>query len=839
MLFFEAFEGLTCDDKLIDLYSQAEVVRVVASRKNRTIQIHIKSNRLIHSKNIKRMEELLNRQLFLHTGNKAYIKPYFELNSDYNLEKLFSIYRDCILEELKEESIVTYHILTQAETKIEENKIIIKSTESCVVKDKLEKLKDYLIDLFKERFGYDINVAFEYVKPKEEKKVKLPAFLRQDDEEDYDDDEEYANHHYEFVKAESIRVDNLTEDAGVKESSNYAIDNKEASNTIETPVPSDNKSGNGNANKSKKSTYYRLPKDPSVVYGRNFEGNVISISDIIGEIGEVVIRGMVRKLETRPIGNEKSLITFVLTDFTDSIKVKLYAKTIQVDEILDSIKEGFFYMLKGIAMADTYERDITIGSVVGIKTIEDFRSKRIDRAPKKRVELHAHTMMSDMDAVVDVKKLVRRAFEWGHPAVAITDHGVVQAFPDANHALNPKAFSDPKEQERAKAFKVIYGMEAYLVDDIKEVVVGGQGQSLIDNDFVVFDIETTGFSKINDKIIEIGAVKISKGEITERYSTFVNPQIPIPYEITQLTTINDDMVAQAPVIEEVLPEFLEFCKGAVLVAHNAAFDMGFIIRNAQILGLNHKFTYIDTVGLSRILLPNLSRHKLNNVAKALGVSLENHHRAVDDAGATAEIFVKFIDMLKERNVDNVNEIDKLGRLPAESIRKLPAYHAILLAKNDLGRVNLYKMVSMSHIEYYNKRPKIPKSLLMECREGILVGSACEAGEIYRALLSNQSDEQIERLVNFYDYLEIQPLANNEFLIHSERSDERNIHSKEDLIKINQRIVELGEIYNKPVVATCDVHFLDPEDEVYRRIIMAGKGFKDADNQPPLYFRTTE
>ena len=293
--------------------------------------------------------------------------------------------------------------MTQAETKIEENKIIIKSTESCVVKDKLEKLKDYLIDLFKERFGYDINVAFEYVKPKEEKKVKLPAFLRQDDEEDYDDDEEYANHHYEFVKAESIRVDNLTEDAGVKEPSNYAIDNKEVSNTIETPVPSDNKSGNGNANKSKKSTYYRLPKDPSVVYGRNFEGNVISISDIIGEIGEVVIRGMVRKLETRPIGNEKSLITFVLTDFTDSIKVKLYAKTIQVDEILDSIKEGSFYMLKGIAMADTYERDITIGSVVGIKTIEDFRSKRIDRVPKKRVELHAHTMMSDMDAVVDVK----------------------------------------------------------------------------------------------------------------------------------------------------------------------------------------------------------------------------------------------------------------------------------------------------------------------------------------------------------------------------------------------------------------------------------------------------
>ncbi|NLJ96956.1 MAG: PolC-type DNA polymerase III [Clostridiales bacterium] len=623
---------------------------------------------------------------------------------------------------------------------------------------------------------------------------------------------------------------------------NYGVDNRSAySSGVEN---TSNNNGNNNNRKVEstynkaKVKYRRLPKDPSLVYGKNFEGEHIPISDIIGEIGEVVIRGMVKKLETRNIRNEKTIITFVLTDFTDSIKVKLFIKTIDVDDFLDVIKNGSFYKLKGIAMADTFDKDITIGSVVGIKTIDDFTTSRYDKAPVKRVELHAHTMMSDMDAVVDVKKLIRRAFSWGHKAVAITDHGVVQAFPDANHAINPRDFSDPAEQQRAKEFKVIYGMEAYLVDDIKEVVSGDKNQSL-DGDFVVFDIETTGFSKVNDRIIEIGAVKISQGEIVDTYSSFVNPQMPIPYEITDLTSITDDMVINAPTIEEVLPDFLRFCKDSIMVAHNASFDMGFIIRNASIQGLSSKFTYIDTVGLSRILLPNLSRYKLNTVAKALGISLENHHRAVDDAGATAEIFLKFTHMLKEKDIHNINEIDKLGRLSAEAIRKLPAFHAILLAKNDVGRINLYKMVSLSHIEYYNKRPKIPKSLLMECREGIMVGSACEAGEIYRAVIGNQSEEQIARLVNFYDYLEIQPLGNNEFLIRSDRSDERNINSKEDLMKINQRIVDLGSEYNKPVVATCDVHFLEPEDEIYRRIIMAGKGFKDADMQPPLYFRTTQ
>ena len=851
MLFFEAFENLTCDNELRKLYNQTEVVRVVASKKNNTLSVYLKSNRIIHWSNLKKMEELLNKQLFLHTGNKACIIPLFELTEKYELERLFAIYRDSILDELRDISIVTYHLITQSETRVKDNTIIIRSKESCIAEDKFEKLKAYLVQMFRERFGYEIAVKCEYIKTTEKRKLRLPAFLRSD--EDDDEDQEYDMPHYDFYEESTNTVTQIaatptaTPTDTPVESVNGSSDNMQNINGQAEPI---NKNGaasenNSNSSANKKSTYEkskrrfrRLPKDPSVIFGKNFEGNIIPICDIIGEIGEVVIRGKARRLEHRSIGNDKSLITFVLTDFTDSIKVKIYSKTIDVDDILESLKNDSFYMVKGVAMADTYERDITIGSVVGIKVIEDFTVKRYDRAPVKRVELHAHTMMSDMDAVVDVQKLVRRAFDWGHSAVAITDHGVVQAFPAASHAINPKKFSDPKEKARAEEFKIIYGMEAYLVDDIKEIVINGKGQSLND-DFVVFDIETTGLNKMNDMIIEIGAVKISKGEITDRYSTFVNPKMPIPYEIEQLTSINDDMVADAPPIEKALPGFLEFCRDSVLVAHNAGFDMGFIIRNAHILGYENDFTYIDTVGLSRILLPNLSRYRLNTVAKALGVSLENHHRAVDDAGATAEIFLKLISMLKDRNVVSINDIDKLGRLSPEAIRKLPTYHAILLAKSDTGRINLYKMVSQSHIDYYHKRPRIPKSLLMECREGILVGSACEAGEIFRAVLGYQSDEQIERLVNFYDYLEIQPIDNNEFLILSEKSDDRKINSKEDIMKINQRIVELGEMYNKPVVATCDVHFLEPEDEIYRRIILAGKGYKDADTQPPLYFRTTE
>ena len=823
MLFFEAFEQLSVGQELQRLYSDVDVVKVIASKNSPNIYICIESSHLIKWRDIKKMEEVLNRQLFFKTGNKAHLKPHYSLSAQYTLKTLYESYYDCILDELQDNSTIIKFLLESANVTIDNDTMEIEFTDSCVTREKSIKLKDYLETIFQERFDMTVYIKFIFIEPEDN---------QEDEEERYRRKMvKYANRELNDNGDENSRFITKTTSGNQGSRSDFTPSNNDTSKGS----PGGNEtSDKGSYNKFRRS-YRKLPKDPSVVYGRNFDGNSMPICDIIEEIGEVVIRGKLIKPDIKSIGNEKSIITFIITDFTDSIKVKIFVRDIDLEDITSQLKPGGFYLLKGIAQMDNFERDIMIGSVIGIKTINDFTIPREDKAESKRVELHAHTMMSDMDGVVDVKKLIKRAFKWGHKAIAITDHGVVQAFPDANHAINPKDYATEEERERAKNFKVIYGMEAYLVDDLKEIVMNGQGQSL-DDKFVVFDIETTGFSSVNDRIIEIGAVKIEKGEIVDRYSTFINPEIPIPYEIEQLTGIKDDMVLDAPKIEAVLPDFLKFCEACILVAHNASFDVGFIKSKARELGLKVNFTVIDTLGLSRVLLPELSRFKLNNVAKALGVTLENHHRAVDDAEATAEIFQKLIEMLKEKDIYTVNDIDKIAKLTNEAIRKLPSYHTIILVKNEIGRVNLYKLVSLSHLEYYHKRPKIPKSLLMECREGLILGTACEAGELYRAILSKESRDRIERIVNFYDYLEIQPLDNNEFLIRSERSD---IHSKDDLIEINKQIVKLGEEYDKPVVATCDVHFLDPEDSIYRKIIMAGQRFKDADEQPPLFLRTTE
>ena len=584
--------------------------------------------------------------------------------------------------------------------------------------------------------------------------------------------------------------------------------------------------------------------NPDVLYGRDFEEEAIAIEDIMGEIGEVAIRGKILNLDKREIKNERTILIFDVTDFSDTMTIKMFAKNEQVAEICEGIKPGAFVKIKGITMIDKFDGELTIGSIVGVKKISDFTHSRMDHSVRKRVELHCHTKMSDMDGVSEAKDIVKRAYQWGHPAIAITDHGVVQSFPDANHLIDDlwkaekgkrKDAGDPNP-DKNDFFKVIYGVEAYLVDDLKEIVTNGKGQPL-KGSYVVFDIETTGFSPIKNKIIEIGAVKVINGEITERLSTFVNPQVPIPFEIEKLTSINDEMVMEAPVIEEVLPRFLEFCEGCVLVAHNASFDISFIRENAERQQLPFDYTYVDTVGIARVLLPHQAKHTLDAVCKSLGISLENHHRAVDDAEATAEIFIKLSDKLLKDDVDTLAKVNALGDSNPDIVKKLPTYHAIILAKNNTGRVNLYKLISESHLTYYAKRPRVPKSLFQKCREGLILGSACEAGELYRALLDEKSDADIARIVNFYDYLEIQPSGNNKFMINEEKI--RNINSIEDIQEVNKRIVALGEQYNKPVVATCDVHFLDPEDEVYRRIIMAGKGFKDSDDQAPLYLRTTE
>ncbi|MCI9568326.1 MAG: PolC-type DNA polymerase III [Lachnospiraceae bacterium] len=570
---------------------------------------------------------------------------------------------------------------------------------------------------------------------------------------------------------------------------------------------------------------YRKSENPDVLFGRDFDGEAVEIHEVEGEIGEVILRGKIIRAETRELKSGKKLVIFDLTDFTDSITIKLFLREDQEEDAKEAIKEGSFIKLKGITTIDRFDGELTVGSLVGIKRCEDFTIKRTDNAPIKRVELHCHTKMSDMDGVSEVKDIIKRAKKWGMPALAVTDHGCVQAFPDASHALDK---GDP--------FKVLYGVEGYLVDDLKEIVERSENQSL-DDTYVVFDIETTGFSPSKNKIIEIGAVKVTDGVIVDRMDEFVNPKVPIPFEIERLTGINDSMVLEAPEIDVILPRFLEFCGDAVLVAHNASFDVSFISHNAVLLGIPFAPTVVDTVALSRALLPSLSRYKLDNVAKALGVSLLHHHRAVDDAEATAGIFLKLSELLKTQH--QIHTLDELGifrKADDAAIMKMPASHVIILAKNDLGRVNLYRLISWSHVRFFSKRPRIPKSLLEEYREGLIIGSACEAGELYQAILRDSGEAELQRLVKFYDYLEIQPLGNDMFMLRDEKS---TVKSVEDLQDINRRIVSLGEQWGKPVCATCDVHFLDPEDAIYRKILMAGQGFKDSEDQAPLYLRTTE
>ena len=448
----------------------------------------------------------------------------------------------------------------------------------------------------------------------------------------------------------------------------------------------------------------------------------------------------------------------------------------------------------------------------------------MDNALEKRVELHLHTIMSEMDSVVGIEKVIARAKEWGMKALAITDHGVVQAFPIANHQL-----------KKGEDFKIIYGVEGYFVDDVKGLIQNEKGQK-IDSEYVVFDIETTGLSPTNNRIIEIGAVRIKDGKIQDTFSEFVNPEVPIPYTITKLTSITDAMVQNAPTIEVILPKFLEYIGDASVVAHNATFDTGFIRENAKRLGLVFDSTIVDTMTLAHILLPELGKYTLDRLCKQFGVVNEHHHRACDDAAATAEIFVKMIKMIKEKGITTIHELNEAGAASPDAIRKAKTYHGIILAANEVGRVNLYRLISESHLTYFNRRPRMPKSLINKYREGLIIGSACEAGELYRAVLYGEGEDEITRLCNFYDYYEIQPVGNNMFLLDDEKAPVKTV---EDLQDVNRKICDLGKQFGKPVVATCDVHFLDPEDEIYRRIMMAGKGFHDADRQPPLFFRTTD
>ena len=814
-LFFDVFPTLKVNKEYENLFREVEVMKVTTTSLRDFIRVHICSTHLIAKRSVCKMEEMIREQLFGHTQIQVEVVETYQLSELYTPENLLREYRDSILYELQRQSMLEYNMFQNAVCTFEDTQTLcIEMTDSIVAEGKKDAIVGTIDRIFNERCQVPTKIKVLYREPQESKNKKHGEIRIQQEVDAIL--EQNASLHEEKIAQKKEKTE------GVK---------KKESVPKQEKAPAEPKKKEFPKREFQKKEFYRSPKrsdNPDVLYGRDFEDEAIPLSDVVGEMGEITIRGKILKLETREIRNEKTIVMFAITDFTDTIMVKMFTRNEQLPEILAGIKKGAFLKIKGVTTIDKFDGELTIGSVVGIRKISDFTTTRKDTSPEKRVELHCHTKMSDMDGVSEAQALVARAHDWGHQAIAITDHGVVQAFPDANHYVERLDKEDP--------FKIIYGVEAYLVDDLTEIAVNEQGQTL-DDTFVVFDIETTGFSAAEDRIIEIGAVKITDGAIVDRFSTFVNPEVPIPFEIQQLTHITDDMVLEAPKIEEALPAFLDFVGESALVAHNAGFDVGFIEQNCVRLGRSRTFTSVDTVGLARVLLPTLSKYKLNIVAKALNISLENHHRAVDDAAATAEIYVKFIEMLKERGMTTLKEVNAFGDMNPDAIKKMPTYHAIILAKNEVGRVNLYTLVSLSHLKYFARRPRIPKSEFNKYREGLILGSACEAGELYRALLDGKSEETIAKIVDYYDYLEIQPIGNNAFMIASEK--QRNIKSEEDLKNMNRRIVQLGEKFQKPVVATCDVHFMDPDSEVYRRIIMTGKGFSDADSQPPLYLRTTE
>ena len=571
------------------------------------------------------------------------------------------------------------------------------------------------------------------------------------------------------------------------------------------------------------------PEDPTLIYGRNSKVDETSmqIADIGMDTSTLQLKGDIVNApdptELKKTG--KFLFSFDVYDGTSTITCKIFALPEQ-KAIGKRLKPGTGVIVKGRAGYDNFAKEITVIANTVVECDPMPSTSRMDNSKEKRVELHMHTQMSQMDGVSSASDLIKRAMKWGMKSIAITDHGVVQSFPDAHHLLEGIGYDKTD-------FKVIYGVEGYLVPDKNSVVTKYKGQSLEGTTYCVFDLETTGVSYRTDKITEIGIIKYKDGEIIDKFESFVNPEKPIPMKVQEITNITDEMVKDAPTIEQILPKVMEFFGDSVLVAHNADFDTGFIRYNCQLQNIPFENTYLDTLQLAKELYPDFTKYKLGIIAEKLGIKVEVAHRALDDVETTVKVLSKMFEVLKEKKVKKLDEIDKVFEGQA-NFKKLKSYHVIILAKDYVGLKNLYKLISISNLDYFYKHPLIMKSILKKYSEGLIIGSACNQGELFQAILAGKDEEEIEAIAREYDYLEIQPIGNNEFLVR-----DGTVQSDEDLRNLNRKIVELGEKIDRPVCATCDVHFLDPQDEVYRRILQYGQGYEDADMQAPLYLRTTE
>jgi DNA polymerase-3 subunit alpha (Gram-positive type) len=765
-------KGITCTEKnLKELLSTLQLVRTLVIPHKRCWILHVKSPSILPIDHIQFIEKSLKE--YFPEIRKLQIRVHFSDLKDDVLKNI-SAYKDFLIDIMKIKSPACIPWLENSQWRIKGKRLILSlptnSSVSYFITNKCDKiLERILLDFF------DIE-------------LKIICQANTNELEDID------RYHQEKDEEEVEIVRKM----------------------LLSDPPS---TGEKNHSKARKSEANNEKSDtkPIIIIGKKIAEEPVSIHTLREDSGLSVFEGEVIHIETRELRGGKVLHCIDITDYTGSITCKYFADNEKHGALSNHIHIGSFLKIRGECQYDKFQREITV-LIQDINKIE--RKGRRDTSSKKRIELHLHTQLSTMDSVVSIQKAVQKAAQWGHPALAVTDHGVLQAFPDAYEA------------GKKAGVKILYGVEAYLVNDCIPIVTAPNNQDF-SQDFVVFDIETTGLNPIHDAVTEIGAVKVRDRKIIEEFHTFVNPGIPIPASITKLTGITEEMVKDAPPISEVIPVFSQFIGDAVLVAHNASFDVGFIKAKGRSKGIEFKQPVLDTLALSRQLFKDLKQHKLNIVAKYLGIPLEQHHRAVHDATTTAQILMKSFELLEDKGIHRLDEMNTKLNEP-RNLNSLESYHAVILAKDKAGLKNLYRLISHSHLDYFYRRPRIPKSLLSKYRQGLFVGSGCEAGELFRAVLNQADEKTIEDIIMFYDYLEIQPIGNNAYLLR-----EGKVADEAELERLNCEIVKLGEKYQKPVVATGDVHFLEPEDEVFRRILMHGQGFSDADHQAPLYFKTTD
>lgn len=770
--------------KLPQQISQGELTQLNINKQARLITLAVKFNGLVERNTLFDTEKLITKTLAYHTV----IKPHFPtelFSADYFPQLYAAVRRD----------IPSINgTLNNAEVRFENNTLTINLLNGGKTLLDSKGFDKALIKLISEEFNLYISVnytgTFEVEENSEEYKAAIQNAQEKINRENLQKAAEFYQEEVETaVKREEKHAENTTVEIEVRE--------------------------------GKFATPQIIQSSIRPLYGRSIRGKMIPISSISGDSGRIVVWGDVFDIEKKVTkSGDKNIFTIDITDYTGSTTAKVF-NSIKESAVIDNIKKGDTIVVQGDVEYDKYAGEL----VVNARSIGTAQKvKVVDNAEKKRVELHMHTNMSQMDAVTSAGDLVNRAYQWGHKAVAITDHGVAQAFPDAMKAAD----KINKDEEK---IKIIYGVEAYFMDDLVESVKG-DADTGFDGTFICFDIETTGLSAARDKITEIGAVKVENGVITDTFSTFANPEMPIPQKITQLTGITDDMVKDAPSQSEAVGAFLEFAGDNVLVAHNAPFDTSFIAKACEDMGREYNYTSIDTVAISRAILTDIKNCKLDTVAKFLRLGDFNHHRATDDAEMLARIFINLCQRLTDDyGITKTNDINT--KIAGGDFKKLPTYHQIILVKNKTGLKNLYRLISYSHLNYFYKKPRIPKSELVKYREGLIIGSACCAGQLYMAILEGKPWGELKQIASFYDYLEIQPAGNNSFMIRDGR-----FNSVDELHEIDRTIIKLAKELGKPVCATCDVHFMDPTDSEFRKILMAGQGFKDAEQQAPLYFRTT-